>query len=1038
MFRRSFYFSILFFYAVSCYQRVVAQTTTATISGTVKDDTGAVLPGVSVTIKHLDTGRTRAVISDDAGRYHGPNLELGNYEVQAELAGFQTAVRSGIKLSVGQEAVLDFVMKVGQISERVVVSEEAPLVQTTSSTLTGLVDDKKIRDLPLNGRDFSQLATLQAGVYSPPSMGQTINAIFGAGPRVSISGARPNQNNFLLDGSDVQDVMGRTPAGVSGTTLGVETVREFTVLTSIYSAEYGKVAGGVINAVTKSGTNELHGSAFEFLRNDNLDARNFFDRAKPEFKRNQFGFTLGGPIRKDHTFFFGSYEGLRDRLGLTRIENVLTAEGRKGNFPGGRTIPINPRVRPYLDLYPLPNGRDFGDGRAEFIRGITQPTDEDYFLIKVDHSFSASDSMFVRYSFDDSSIIVERPFPGFQDIGQTRRQFTTIEERKVISAALLNEFRFSFNRNIYGTVSKQTITLDPALSFVPGQPLGGLVVSGLSSHGYSRLSDRVLTQNLYEYIDNVSYNKGRHSLRFGGQIKRIHYNTVSAFSQRGEWRFTSVESFLRGTPFSLDIMVPGSDTVRGWRMVYFGTYIQDDVKVTPTFTLNLGLRYEFTTEPTEVNGKVANLVNPLTDKAVSILNRFYENPCLKCLAPRLGFAWDVFGNGKTALRGGFGIFYNVLLPVDWIFSATNLPPFFQRPLLDNPPGFPSGPEALAGVAIPPFFIDAIDISPSLPYTLKYNLNVQREILPDLVLTLGYAGSKTVHAGREQNVNIRRFEVLPDGRKFFPLGSPRFNPTFGVIARKVFDTKAAYNGLQISANKRFSHGFQFQVSYTFSKTMDETSGQTGGGEVPGTSVGTMDPHDRSRDYALAGFHVTNTATFNFSYDLPIGAAGAWDKLVGGWQLNGIVTLADGNPVLLGISIDRSRASNLTPTNSAERASLRPGGNNNPFRDRNPDNYWDGSQFELQEAGFFGNLGRNTGIIPGVANLDFSLVKNIAFDEQRRLQFRSEFFNIFNRANFGTPSTAVFQDASGIPSRTFGRITNTTTTARQIQLGLKFLF
>ncbi|MBI4455908.1 MAG: TonB-dependent receptor [Acidobacteria bacterium] len=1018
---------------------ILGQVTTATILGTVKDDSGAVLPGVSVAVKHVDTGAVRTVVTDDEGRYHAPNLALGNYEVEAELAGFQTAVRSGIKLSLGQEGIVDFTMKVGQISEKVVVSGEAPLVQTTSSTLTALVDDKKIRDLPLNGRDFSQLATLQAGVYAPPSMGQAVSSIFGAGPRISISGARPNQNNFLLDGSDVQDATGRTPAGVSGTTLGVETVREFTVLTSIYSAEYGKVAGGVINAVTKSGTNEFHGTVFEFHRNDNFDARNFFDATKPEFKRNQFGFTAGGPIRKDHTFFFGSYEGLRDRLGLTQRNIVLTPEARQGIFPN-RTVPVNPRVKPYLDLFPLPTpgGRNFGDGRAESIRSSGQPTNEDYFLVKIDHTLSSSDSIFVRYNRDNSSINSPQSFAGFDNLGKTRRQFMAIEEKKVISASLLNEFRFSFNRNIYGVATEQTITLDPSLSFVPGRPMGEMSIGGLSGYGYNARQDRFLTQNMFEYIDNVSYNRGNHSMRFGVQVKRIQFNTVSAFAQNARWVFNTVDSFLRGQPFQLDIMIPGSDTVRGWRQTYLGAYIQDDVKITPTFTLNLGLRYELSTEPTEVNGKVANLIHPLTDKEVSVPKTLYENPCLKCLSPRLGFAWDVFGNGKTALRGGFGIFNNVLLPTDWIFSATNLPPFFKRPLLFNPP-FPSVLEALASVAIPPFGLDFIDVSPSQPYLLKYNLNIQREIVPDLVVTIGYTGSRTVHAGRQQNLNINQFQVLPDGRKFFPAGAQRFNPVFSAYAYKVFDSQGTYSALQISANKRFSHGLQFQVSYTFSKSMDEVSGHSGSGESTGTTIGSMDPHDRKADYGLSGFDVRNAAVFNFSYDLPMKVTGGFNRLVGGWQINGILTLADGNAVNLVNSIDRARAGNSTVTQGLhDRPNLKSGGNNNPFRDRNPDNYWDGSQFELQEAGFFGNLGRDTGIIPGIVTVDFSVIKNISIDEQRTIQFRSEFFNLLNRANFGLPSRNVFENTSGIPSTTFGRISSTNTTARQVQLALKFLF
>ncbi|MBI4455888.1 MAG: TonB-dependent receptor [Acidobacteria bacterium] len=1040
MLRRLSYAFSIFLTLLACSQLLLAQTTSATILGTIKDDSGAVLPGVSVSVRHLDTGATRTVVTDDEGRYHALNLALGNYEVQAELSGFQTAVRSGIKLSVGQEAVVDFTMKVGEISEKVVVKGEAPLVETTTSTVTALVDDKKIRDLPLNGRDFSQLATLQAGVYAAPAHGQGITSLDGAGPRMSISGARPKQNNFLLDGSDVQDSAGRTPAGVSGTTLGVETVREFTVLTSIYSAEYGKVAGGVINAVTKSGTNELHGTLFEFLRNDNLDARNFFDQRKPEFKRNQFGFTVGGPVRKDRTFFFGSYEGLRDRLGLTGLYTTLTPEARQGIFPN-RTVPVNPRVKPYLDLLPLPTpgARNFGDGRAEFIRSLSQPTNENYYLVKVDHNLSDSDSIFVRYLKDDSSVITQQPTPGFHNEGETRRQFTTIEARRVISPTLFNEFRFSFNRNVFGVVAVQTISLDPSLSFIPGNSMGQIGAAGVS-YGYNGRQDRFLTQNMFEYMDNISYSRGRHSVRFGAQIKRLHTNTLSAYMRNASWTFSSIDAFLGGRAFLLDVMLPDSDTIRGWRQVYAGAYVQDDFKVKPTLTLNLGLRWEFSTEPNEVNGKVANLVHPLTDTEVSVLDRLYENPSRFNFSPRLGFAWDVFGNGKTAVRGGAGIFYNILLPLDWIFTATNVPPFFKRPLLTNPPGFPSVPEALASVTIPPYGLQIIETKPAQPYLVKYNLSIQREILPDLALSIGYTGSKGIHAGRNQNLNINRFEILPDGRKFFPVGARRFNPIFSGYALAVFDSKSLYNALQVSLNKRFSRGFQFQVSYTFSKSMDESAGNLGGIETNSSSTThSLDPYDRSRDYSLSAFHVKNVVVTNFSYDLPVKATGVLGRLVGGWQVNGIVTLADGSPAIFSTSIDRSRAGNSTSSEGTkDRPNLRPGGNTNPVRERNPNNYWDGSRFELQEVGFFGNLGRNTGIVPGVASMDFSLIKNISTGEGRTLQFRSEFFNIFNRANFGLPSGTVFQDASGVPSATFGRITTSTTTARQIQLGLKFLF
>ncbi|MBI4454344.1 MAG: TonB-dependent receptor [Acidobacteria bacterium] len=1030
-----------------------AQITTASISGTIKDETGAVLPGVSLTVTHLDTGRTSATISDDQGRYRILNLALGNYRVNAELVGFQTTVRGGVTLSVGQEAVVDLTLRVGEITDKVEVTGEAPLVETTTSTLRALIDQNQIRDLPLNGRDFSQLAQLQAGVYAPPSMGQTSSSVGGSGPRLSVSGSRPDQNNFLLDGSDVMDVNGRTPGGVSGTTLGVETVREFTVLTNTYSAEYGKVAGGVINAVTKSGTNELHGSLFEFHRNDNLDARVFFDDKKPEFKRNQFGFTLGGPIVKDQTFFFGSYEGLRDRLGITQRSITLTPEARRGILPGGTVIPVDDRVKPFLALYPLPTpgGREFGDGRAEFVRAVSKPTNEDYFVIKVDHGFSQNHSTFVRYLRDNSSLINQGSFPGFQDRGKTARQFATIQDLLTVGPHWLNEFRFSFNRNIYGDDTEQTIQLDPRLTFVPGQQIGMLAVSGISSYGNNPRSNKILTQNMFEYIDNVSYSSGGNLMRFGLQVKRIQFNPFNAFAQYGEYRFTSFENLLRGQAFQLDVMTPGADKHRGWRQTYFGAYLHSEWALTGTLTFNGGLRWEFSSEPKEVNGKVANLVNPLTDAEVSVLKTLYRNPSLANLAPRLGMAWDVFGDGKTAVRGGTGIFYNVLLPGDYVFTATNLPPFFVRPLVSSP-SFPNVLEVLAGGrSVAPPGLQIIDYTPDQPYMIKYDLNIQRQILSDFVVTIAYTGSNGVHAGRTDNPNVNRFEICPQcssalanqvpaGTKFWPAGPVRrINPVFSAYALTTFDTRSMYNGLSVSANKRFSRGFQFQVAYTFSKMMDAASGRQGGYEVGGSSTLPLDPYDWKRDWSLAAFHVGNVFRGNFTLDLPVNVGGALKDLIGGWQVNGILVLADGSPVNLTNSVNRTRAANDPIGQSRpERPNLKPGGNNNLSRGRNTENYWDSSQFELQPAGFMGDLGRNTLIIPGVISFDFSVNKDIEFSEHRKLQFRAEFFNLFNRANFGQPSTNLFRTDSGVPDTTFGRIASTSTTARQIQFGLKYLF
>ena len=380
---------------------LLAQVTTAAIFGTVKDDSGAVLPGVSVTVRHVDTGKSRSMVTDDEGRYNAPELDLGDYEVQAELSGFQTTVRSGITLTLGREAAVDMVLKVGEISEKIVVQGEASLVETTSATVAGLVDEKKIRDLPLNGRGFTNLALLTEGVVSPQAGGTQVGA---EGQRVSIGGTRTTQTAFMLDGTDLRNQWGGTPGSAAGVVLGVETVREFTVITGTASAEYGGFSGGVVNAVTRSGTNEFHGSLFEFHRNSALDARNFFDAGSnpPGFVRNQFGFSLGGPIVREKTFFFGNYEGLRDRLTTTNRSTVPNADAHRGILPAaqGGNIGVAPSVKPYLDTYPLPNGTVFNDGTGELILPNWQPTNQNYTMAKVDHQLGAADSIFVRYTAD--------------------------------------------------------------------------------------------------------------------------------------------------------------------------------------------------------------------------------------------------------------------------------------------------------------------------------------------------------------------------------------------------------------------------------------------------------------------------------------------------------------------------------------------------------------------------------------------------------------------------------------------------------------
>ncbi|MBI2822028.1 MAG: TonB-dependent receptor, partial [Acidobacteria bacterium] len=752
--RYLFFLGLLIASLVLATGAILGQTTGGTILGTVKDQSGAVLPGAGVVIKNLETGAAREVLTNDAGRYSAPQLALGTYEAEASLPGFQTEVRTGIKLTVGRQALVDFVLALGEISEKIQVTGDAPVVETTSSTIAGLVDDQKIRDLPLNGRSFSDLVTLQMGAVT-----QTLgarNSASGFGLKISVAGARPSENSFLLDGNFVNDTLNNTPAGATGRFLGVETLREFTVLTNTFSAEYGQSAGAIVNAVTKSGTNELHGSLFYFHRNSALDARNFFDQDEvPPFRRHQFGGVLGGPIVRNRTFFFGGYEGLREGLGTTNIIDTLTAEARQGILPGRAPIRVAPGISDYFILFPLPNGRPKSPGAAEYLFTRTQVSRQDNVVAKVDHNFSDADSIFVRYTFDDANL--DRPGVNYASLFETRSQYVTVEEKKVFSSGLLNVFRFGYSRSVLSDNDRPMIDLPPKLQLVPldrnaipevakGQ-LGNFGVSGtgggrLLGIGNSSVVPRLYHFNLFEYSDTVSYLKGAHSLKFGADIKRVQPNLVSPQRLFGTITFTSITNFLQGNASIFQFVRPGSDVIRGIRFTAMGFFVQDDIRVRPNFTLNLGLRYEPSTEHTEVNGKIASLRDPRNDTELTV-GKLFENPTLKNFAPRIGLAWDPWGNGRTSIRAGFGVFYNIQMAELDRISATSNPPFTTVLAFQNfkfPFNFD---DVVSGALAPRPALESIDFRPGQPYRMQYNLNIQRELFPNTSLTVGYVGARGV-------------------------------------------------------------------------------------------------------------------------------------------------------------------------------------------------------------------------------------------------------------------------------------------------------
>lgn len=1034
------------------------QVITATIFGVVRDETGAILPGATITVKNLDTGIVRTTVTDDQGRYRVPQLAVGNYQVEASLTGFQTAVRSGITLTVGREAAVDFTLKVGEISERVTVIGEAPLVDTSSSAISALVDDKTIQDLPLNGRDLTQLVNLQPGAMEVRTASGTSSMISGVGPgkRISVSGSRTSYNLYSIDGVDVQDIHRQAPGSVSGGSLGVEGIREFSVLANNYSAEYSSQGGAVVNAITNSGTNDIHGSLFEFHRNSVLDAKNFFDKVDepiPPFKRNQFGFALGGPIRKDQSFFFSSYEGLRERLGLSLVSRVPDENARKGllpdpNRPGQlRDVGVHPLIAPYLALLPLPNGRNFGDGTAEFLTSFSRPTTENYFVSRVDHKFSDSDSLVARYIFDNSTV----KFPNNGNVlaltsGELGWQSMMISESHLFSPTLINNFRLGFNRTREFITTGRLFELGPEFDFIPGQPFGNssnIDVGGLTSIGGQSNHPKFYVVNSFQYSDDVAYTRGAHAFKFGVLVKRFQVNITAPQNLGGTYRFLSLDRFLRAEPFTFTGAKRGGDPTRSMRQNLVGVYVQDDIRVKRNLTLNLGLRYEFATSPTEKHGRITNVRSALD--AAPTIGALYDNPSLRNFGPRIGFAWDLTGDGRTALRGGFGLFYQQLLSNVWFIDIVRQPPFFGIAQMRNPP-FLAVFRTIDPAGITPN-LQSLDFDLDQPYIMQYNLSLQREIASNTSMSIAYAGSRGNHLLYVRMANAAVPVILSDGRKFFPAGSQRRNPNFADDARQSSWAQSFYNSFQLSLRRRFAKGLQFQVSYTFSRSIDEGYDRWDFTQFGGTT-GFQDPDDHKVGRGLSDFHVSNNFVFNYTYDLPIGPGqriggdlnGAAAKLLGGWQINGIVTLADGAPftATLGYNAARDGVLNFTIT-----PNLRAGASNNPVLG-GPDRYFDPTAFEAQELGFYGNLGRNTIIGPGFANFDFALIKNTfirSLSENFNVQFRAEFFNLFNRPQFANPAgqqrVIIINQGQGI-NPAAGRITSTVATSRQIQFALKVIF
>ncbi len=999
----------------------------AAVSGVCHDETRAILTDVTITIKNLDTGAVRSVTSDSGGRFYAAALPSGNYVLQASKSGFKTEVYKSVVLPVGKETVIDFTLRVGEVEERIEVMALAAPVETTSPTVGEFVDERKVRDLPLNGRDITQLIQLQTGVNAARTdLGDILTG--GKGTKITVAGVRPSGNVFMLDGTIINNLGNRVATGATGQLTGVETIKEFQALTSNYSAEYSRVTGGVFNIITRSGTNALHGSVFEFLRNDNLDARNFFDLAKPEFRRNQFGFSLGGAVINNKTFFFGSYEGLREARGVTIIKTVPDTAARNGVVAGVQ-VGVNDIVKPYLNLFPQPTvDPKAGDGSALFIGQFNRVAREDFFTVRFDHHFSQADLLVARYTFSDSdqTFLSEESFPQFPNRSQNRPQYLTLRETKVFSPTTTNEAHFGFARS---TPVEDVTPVDPLteLAFIAGQPLGAITISGFDVFGTDRNLPRRFTQNSFQFGDTLISDRGRHILTMGLQFERFQYNAISSSRSRGEFTFASLSDFLRGRARTFEGLLPqANDVARSYRQSLFGWFFQDQFKAARRLTLNFGVRHEFVTVPNERHGRLNNLHDPL-DKAVTVGKPFITSK--DNFAPRFGFAWDITGDGKTALRGGAGIFFDQFLAHLWLNSIIRLPPFAVTARATGADvRFPNGLAGLNPLGRDVVF--GIDYDHGQPYVVQYNLNLQREVLPNTVVTLAYVGSRGIKLAREADWNIGSLG-----------NTTRRNANFTRIRFRTWDANSYYNSLQLGVNKRFSKGFQAQGSYTLSKSVDDASSGLGRSEFNNGQQRTSDPFDHKRDRGLSSFDVRQNLTMNFTYDLPFGNAtnDIAAKLFGGWQVNGIVTLSSGIPFTPIIIND---VDGDGTDDNEQRPNLKAGRSNNPVTGR-VEHWFDPSAFESIAAGTRGNLGRNTITGPALATFDFSTAKMMKLSEKTNLQFRAEFFNLFNRANFANPARSNLEifnvaGANAKPLPDVGRITSTTTTSRQIQLALRLSF
>ena len=1007
---------------------VLAQST-ATLQGTVSDAKGAVVPNATVTVRNRSTSFERVTQSDSEGNYQVAALPVGVYTIEVKVEGFKTQVADHVTVEVARTVVQNFQLDVGAISEQVQVSSDVPVIETATTSVGTVINQRTVQEIPLNGRHFVDLGLLIPGSVTPPQNGFLTAPLRGQGSfAFNTAGNREDTVNFMINGINLNDMVQNQITFQPS----INTVQEFKVDNSTFSAEYGRNSGAIVNIATRSGTNEYHGEFFEFLRNEKLDARNFFDvnSEPPPFKRNQFGFNIGGPIHlprfgeggsilsyngTNRTFFFFSYEGLRQRQGLTLNGNTLT--------PAQRANATNPTVIKLLPLIPLPTSIDVVNNVevGRFAGAGTAPVDIDQWTGDVSHSFSANDRLHGYYAFQRDKRgepnLQGNTLPGFGDTRQSTRQIFTLNETHIFGPNVTNEARLGFNRvNITFTPNLQVNPTDFDIENGIDQPIGlpqisitgfNFNIGGPAGFPQGRADTTVVVS------DTLSWLRGNHSFKFGGEGRRFYNNNFTL--DTGQFVFPNVASFLdgRATAFSVTTGDRSSAIIQN----AIGFYVQDNYKVRPNVTLELGLRWDWNMTPTERFNRFV-VFDPETRSLLRVGSGidevYHENN--KNFQPRVGIAWDPFKDGKTSIRAAYAILTDQ--PVTNVVTglASNPPLADPRTIttpLPNLITFQNAADVARAAGLSPSTV-AHDFDNA--YVQSWNLNIQREIGRDLGVTIGYFGTKGTHLRISRNINqpinggARPFATLSSSSPIAP------NAALNNIVQIESTGNSSYNALWLTATKRLSRGFQFNASYTLSKSIDYNSLNSQG-------VVVQDSYNLRGSRGLSDFDARHRFVISGLYELPFKG----NRLVEGWQFSTIVQSQSGNPV--NIVVNNAA---FTGTNNTVRPDV-----TGPIETLGTVSRWfDISPFVVP-VGRFGNLGRNVVIGPGFNNTDFSVIKRTKLTESQLIEFRWEIFDLFNHANFGQPGRVVGTQA-------FGQIVNTrfptgdSGSSRQMQFALKYKF